>query len=101
LQLFFAELFHKLLDLPALTHAVARGVMHWASGASTVATGSLTVVLVSSWASAPTHHDNCSCGGTSQQLVIAASLLVVVVVVVVVVATALSGGLYVRLAILS
>jgi hypothetical protein len=107
LLLLFAELFPELLDLPALTRAMACRVMHRASGITVVATERLMGALVASFASASTYRRGYSYGGTSQRLVFAADLLllllllllliiiiiiVVVVVVVVVVVTALSSG---------
>jgi hypothetical protein len=92
LLLLLTELFHELLDLPALTCAVACGVMHRASSTVVVTIGHLTRALVSSWASAPTYRHNCSCGGTNRRLVIAVGLVLLVLVVV----ATLNGGLYVR-----
>jgi hypothetical protein len=94
LLLFFMELFHELLDHPALTCTMAHGVMHRASGATVVAARRMMGALVPSWDFAPTCRHSCSCGGTSQWLAIATDLLVVVV-------AALSSGPHVGLAILA
>jgi hypothetical protein len=51
-------------------------------------------VLVVSWASTPTYHHSCGCGGTCQRLVIVVGLVVVV-------AAALSGGSCIGLVILA
>jgi hypothetical protein len=88
LLLFFAEWFSKLLYLLALAHAVVCRVLHQASGAADVTAGCLSGALLTLWASAPTCHHNCGCGGMSQRLVIAVGLLFLVVVV----AVALSNG---------
>jgi hypothetical protein len=65
LLLLFVEVFHELLDLSVLTHVVAHRVMNQALGATVVTAGCLMRALVTSWASAPTHHHSCSCGGTN------------------------------------
>jgi hypothetical protein len=99
LLLLFVEVFHELLDLSVLTHAVAHRVMNQALGATVVTAGCLMRALVTSWASAPTHRHNCSYGGTNQRLVFAFGLLLLIFIIVV--ATTLRGSHHVRLAILS
>jgi hypothetical protein len=102
LLLFLVELSRELLDLSAHSHAVARGVMHWASCATVVAPGRLTGVLVASWVMTSTSYSsscNCNNGSTNQQLVVAASLLVVVVVIFVV-AAALGSSSHIKVAFL-
>jgi hypothetical protein len=84
LLLSLTELLCELLDLPALTHVVARRVMHRAMGTAVIAARRLMGALVASWASVPTYRHSCGCGGSSQRLVVAIGLLVVVVFVVVV-----------------
>jgi hypothetical protein len=64
LLLLFVELFRELLDLLALTHAVARRVMHRASTTIVIAVEHLTGVLVASWTAAPTRYCSRNCGGT-------------------------------------
>jgi hypothetical protein len=50
----FTELFHELLDLPALRRGMARGVVHRALRAAVVTIGWLTGAFVTSWpATAP------------------------------------------------
>jgi hypothetical protein len=98
LLLVFMELHPKFLDLPALTHAMARGVVHRASGDTIITTRCLTGALVALWALAPTYHYSCGSGSTSQRLVVAANLLLLVVLFFVV-ATALSDGPNIGLAI--
>jgi hypothetical protein len=84
----FVELFHELLDLPALRRGTERGVVHRALPAVVIAIGRLTGVFVTSRATtAPT--PRCSCGiGRSGQRRVATSLLLVVVAA----ATALGLG---------
>jgi hypothetical protein len=84
----FAELFRELLDLPALHHGMARGVVHRALHATVIAIRWLTEVFPTM---APTRH--CSCGGgcPGQQLV-AASLLLLIVVVAIATAWGLGPG---------
>jgi hypothetical protein len=98
LLLFLTELFRGLLDLPALTHVVARRLMYGASSATIVAVGHLTGVLVASWVSAPTCLYSYSCGGSSQQLVVVVGLLLLLAFVV---ASALSSSPCIGLAILA
>jgi hypothetical protein len=97
LVLSLVELFCELLDLPTLTHAMARSVMHRASGTAIVAAGHLTMALVASWASAPTYRHSYSCAGSSQRLVVTAGLVVVVVAA----AATLSGNACIGLAVLA
>jgi hypothetical protein len=95
LLLLFVELFHKLPDLPGLTHVVARGVVHQASCTSVIATRCLMGALVTSWASGPTSCCSSSCGGgsTGERLAIATGLLLLLPLLpVVVVVVTLSSG---------
>jgi hypothetical protein len=101
LLLLFVELFCELIDLSTLTHAVACGVVHRASGATVITAGHLMGPLVASWVTTPTHRRSCGSGSTSQRLVVAADLLLLLLLLLVVVAAALSGGPRIRLAIAS
>jgi hypothetical protein len=76
-----AELFHELLDLPALRHGVACGVVHWALCAIVVTIGWLTGAFVTSRpAMTPTSRCSC-CSGRSGQWLVAANLLILLLVV--------------------
>jgi hypothetical protein len=89
----FVELFRELLDLPALRHGMARGVVHRALRTAVVAIGWLTGAFVASQpAMAPTRCYSCSSGRSGQWLV-AASLLVVVVAAAVALGLGPSAGL--------
>jgi hypothetical protein len=101
LLLLLTELIRELLDLPALTHTMARGVMYQASCATIIAAARLMGKLVTLWASVSTsRYSSRGSGGIDKCLAVAAGFLVVValvvvavVVAIVVVAIALGVGL--------
>jgi hypothetical protein len=85
----FAELFHELLDLPALCRGMARRAVHRALRATIVAIGWLTRAFATM---APTRR--CSCGGGCPgQRLVAASLLLLLLLLVPTVAIATAWGL--------
>jgi hypothetical protein len=91
----FTELFHKLLDLPALRRGMAHGLVHRALRAAVVTIGRLTGAFVASRsATAPTRCYSCSSGHPGQWLGAASILLLLVIAV----AAALGLGLGTRLA---
>jgi hypothetical protein len=63
LLLLLAKLLCELLDLLALSYAVACGVVHWALHATIITIGCLMGALVTLWASAPTNRYSSSSGG--------------------------------------
>jgi hypothetical protein len=79
----FTELFHELLDLPALRRAMERGVVHGALRAAVITIGRLTGTLVAFRpATTPTRLYSYGSGRSSQRLVAASLLLFPVVAVV-------------------
>jgi hypothetical protein len=84
----FTELFHELLDLPALRPGMACGVMHRALCAAVVAIGRLKGAFATT---APTRRCSCGSGCPSQRLV-TTSLLVVVISVAIATALGLALG---------
>jgi hypothetical protein len=94
LLLLLLELLCELLDLPALLHAVALGVVYRARWTALIAAGGLPRSCVTTWATTPTsccssssHH-----GSSGQRLVFVIDLLVVVVF-----AAALNSDICIRL----
>jgi hypothetical protein len=83
LLLLFTKLFYELLDVLALTRAVARGVVYRTLCSTVIIGRHLIGALVTSWASASTSRSSSSCGsgGTDQWLVVTADFFVVVLVV--------------------
>jgi hypothetical protein len=96
LLVLLTELLCELLDLSALLGTMAPGIVHWAPRPTLVAPGGLAS-LVTAWAATPTSRcSNSGCSGsTCQQLVVAAVGLLLLILVL---ATALSSGIYFRLA---
>jgi hypothetical protein len=95
LLILLVELFHKLLDLPALLSAVAPGVVDRAPRSALVAARGLAWSLVTAWATAPISRccDSGGSGSACQQFVVVGLLLPILVL-----ATALSSGIFFRLA---
>jgi hypothetical protein len=98
LLLLLAELFRKLLDLPAFSSALACVVMHRTSRATITAAGLLMGALVVAQEPASTSCCSCSGGCPGQRLVVVVGLLLIVLAVVVVVAATLSSRSRIRLA---
>jgi hypothetical protein len=74
LLLLLVDLFHKLLDLPALLSAVTLRVKHRAPLATLIADGRLIRPLVTTWAMTPTSRCRCSSGSSGDRLVLVTNL---------------------------
>jgi hypothetical protein len=77
LLLLLVELFHKLLDLPALLSAVAPGVVDRAPRSALITAEGLAWSLVAAWATTPISH--CCDSGACQRFVVVGLLLPILV----------------------